>query len=242
MLLTIVIPVFNESQMINECLARLQTLLPPARQSGPEDFEIIFSDPGSTDGSIDEIHAALLPSAVRSVTLRLKHPSVGRTVKLGLEQARGEYVLVLPCDVGLERSALSELIEALRRSQPAWGAFPKRYEPTTLFLNVYLWLQNFVRLRILKNAVWTNGFFFRRNLIQEVGWPDADFMEDVMLCDRLKLSGKPMLLKSRLTVSSRRYYPRRSSRRILVNWLIITLFRLGYQDLKRLKAIYVFFK
>ena len=103
--LSIIIPVFNGEGWIGRCLAHLVAAIGVAELSS---VEVLLIDDGSTDGTLAEAEAALL--AATDVSLRtISQPNSGRFAarRLGLEQAKYEFVLFIDTRVFIAESALA---------------------------------------------------------------------------------------------------------------------------------------
>ncbi len=93
MLVSLVIPVFNEAETLQSMLARLRTALTGLN------WEVIFVDDGSTDGSLDIIrHAALADERVKAIgfSRNFGHQTA---VTAGLDFAEGDAVVVMDADL-----------------------------------------------------------------------------------------------------------------------------------------------
>ena len=64
------------------------------------------------------------------------------------------------------------------------------------------------------------------------------FLEDVVLSDELRASDDWQLVAGRVKVSARRYYPRRTIRRVCLNGAVMFLYRLGLTSAPRLRVLY----
>lgn len=220
MRLTLLIPVLNEISLIEKALSELMP---------PTDTEVLVVDGGSQDGTGKIAQKHCEEKGWKFVAASLPLPSVGRTVRAGIAEAKGETILVLPCDCRLKPEALM-----------AWngarcGGFAKRYGPSNWLLSFYAKLQNELRSKKGRNLVWTNGIFFPRG----TRIPTDGFLEDVQLSDTLKIEVGWTFIDVPLEVSARRYYPNRVLRRIFLNFTILLLYRLGYSDLTRLRRLYL---
>ena len=105
-LLSLVLPVFNEEEVLPALLGRLQTLL----DSLPLRAEVIFVDDGSVDGS-----ARLLREAVQGDP-RLRLLSLSRNfghqpaITAGLDHASGDAVVVMDADLQDPPEVVAELV------------------------------------------------------------------------------------------------------------------------------------
>ena len=106
MKLSIIVPVYNTRDYLAACLDSV--LLP-----GAEDYEIIVVNDGSTDdsGEICAEYERRYPDLIRVITT--ENSGLGAARNVGLEAARGDYLLFLDSDDSLEKGALSEILAAI---------------------------------------------------------------------------------------------------------------------------------
>lgn len=104
--LSIVIPIYNTQDFLASCV---DSVLDPAC----EDYEIILVNDGSTDGSglIAADYERKYPERIRVVTT--ENGGLGAARNVGLERARGDYLLFLDSDDSLETGALAEILAAI---------------------------------------------------------------------------------------------------------------------------------
>ena len=94
-LLSIVSPVYRAEELVDELVRRVQASL----ISLTEDYEIVLVDDRSTDGSWARIEAqAARDPRVRGLRLS-RNFGQHRAVTAGLDYCRGEWVVVLDCDL-----------------------------------------------------------------------------------------------------------------------------------------------
>ncbi len=109
---SVIVPVYNPGPNIDECIESLlgQTL-------PPEEYEVIFVDDGSSDGTETRLDAL----AAEHDHVRVKHiPNSGwpgRPRNLGIEMARGEYVYFVDNDDWLGKGALNRLYNRAKRDE-----------------------------------------------------------------------------------------------------------------------------
>jgi GT2 family glycosyltransferase len=212
MKLSIVILCWNDLKVIRDCLASIY------RGTRSTDFEIILSDNGSTDGSVEFVRSNY--PAVRIVE---NHANLGfaKGNNAGIRESRGEYVLILNPDTIIHSRSLDRLVEFADR-HPKAGAFGCRvlnadgsYQGSArLFPTVWrywvaaLYLQRLAPLCSLflyeeyprwrgeteKIVDWQSGccVLFRGDLLRELGGFDEQFFyhfEEVDLCRRVWNAG-----------------------------------------------------
>lgn len=97
---SIVIPVYNTAEYLQECLDSViaQTF---------DDFEVILVDDGSTDGSLD-IEREYSARDPRFRVIEQSHQKQGAARNLGLEKALGEYIYFMDSDDVIEPELLEK--------------------------------------------------------------------------------------------------------------------------------------
>ena len=107
-LISILVPVFNESATVAAVIDRLLTIDLPA------DREIIVVNDGSNDGT-----RAVLEQLERTDRLRIIHADrnrgKGHAIRLGLDAARGEVIAIQDADLELDPAQLAILVLPLLR-------------------------------------------------------------------------------------------------------------------------------
>jgi GT2 family glycosyltransferase len=113
MKLSIVIICWNDLKVIQDCLRSIY------RETSEIPFEVIVSDNGSTDGSLEYVRENF-----PSVRIVENGDNIGfaRGNNAGIDVARGEYVLILNPDTIIHRNALDKLVAYADR-HPEGGAF-----------------------------------------------------------------------------------------------------------------------
>jgi glycosyltransferase involved in cell wall biosynthesis len=103
-LLSILVPVFNESRTVASVIDRLTTITLPVPR------EIIVVNDGSSDGTREVLDA--LPS--RGDTVRILHvdqnAGKGAAIRLGLQHARGTIIAIQDADLELDPAQLADLV------------------------------------------------------------------------------------------------------------------------------------
>ena len=103
-LLSILVPVFNESRTVASVIDRLMTVdLPVAR-------EIIVVNDGSSDGTRDVLDAFPLQGGMVTILHAEQNAGKGAAIRLGLRHARGTIIAIQDADLELDPSQLAALV------------------------------------------------------------------------------------------------------------------------------------
>lgn len=107
MRLSVIIPVYNEEQTIDEVIARVSAVELPGVEK-----EIVIANDGSTDGTRRIIDARQWPSGA---SVHVYHSPInlgkGAAVRIGLAFATGDVLLVQDADLELDPGEYDRLIE-----------------------------------------------------------------------------------------------------------------------------------
>ncbi|MFH1867823.1 MAG: glycosyltransferase family 2 protein [Candidatus Omnitrophota bacterium] len=122
---SVVIPLYNESENLDPLYKRVSSVL----DSLGGDYEIIFIDDGSTDGSYDTLKdIAFLDKRVVVISFDKnygQHPAV----MAGFEQAKGEYVITLDSDLQNPPEEIPRLLKEMKPGiDMVAGYRKKRYD------------------------------------------------------------------------------------------------------------------
>jgi rSAM/selenodomain-associated transferase 2 len=210
MLVSVIIPTLNEAQNIR------QTIRAARREYDPNQVEVIVSDGGSTDGTLD-----LVPDDVTLV-----HAPRGRAVQMnhGADESRGEIIVFCHADSKLPSGWRQAVIDALADPSTSGGTFQTLILPAKGLLHI----RNHLRFP----ANWKIMFgdqvqFMRRETLAQIGgFPEIPLMEDVEMSRSLHKVGKLVRLPLRVTTSSRRFLERGVLRQTIMNG--ISMFRYLY--------------
>jgi glycosyltransferase involved in cell wall biosynthesis len=110
--ISVIIPTFNRRRTLRSNLLML------ARQTLPAlDFEVLVSDDGSIDGTLEMLTDIHLPYRLHTFRTGAPEGVNGVTwgMNLGLENASGEYVCFMDNDMLLKRDAMEALLATFRR-------------------------------------------------------------------------------------------------------------------------------
>ncbi len=107
-LVSIIVPVFNESATVAAVIRRLIEVPLPA------DREILVVNDGSTDGTRDVLDALPAHALVRIIHAP-HNGGKGSAIRLGLAQARGSVIAIQDADLELDPAQLADLVAPILR-------------------------------------------------------------------------------------------------------------------------------
>jgi rSAM/selenodomain-associated transferase 2 len=218
--LSIIVPVLNEADCLDQCLARL--FAPPWNA---DDCEVIVCDGGSDDGSLQ---------IARRYPCRIEHSEAGRALQMnrGASVARGQQLLFLHADTLLPVDVV-ELI----RAETQWGFFRLRLRHDA---TIYRLIESAVNLRsrVTRVAGGDQALFFARDFFQKLGaFPAIPLMEDIAICKAARRLARPRIIESPARSSSRRWQKNGVLKTIALMWSLRLAYWLGVSP-ARLHRIY----
>ncbi len=104
-LISIIIPAFNEEKVLKDCLSSLS-------DQSYKPIEVIIVDDGSTDNSI-EIIKSIHNSQLKIHLFRQKHQGPGPARNLGAKKARGEILVFVDCDMTFDKDFVRDLVKPI---------------------------------------------------------------------------------------------------------------------------------
>ncbi len=189
MLISIIIPAFNEATTMRDLAASL------GRLRG--EFEIIVCDGGSVDETVEIAREC----GLRVITAQRGR---GRQMNAGAWAARGDALLFLHADTRLPEDALLLIGEALGDAKNCGGNFSLVFDGKTWESRVLTWIYPFLRLGGM--CYGDSAIFVRREVFERLGgYGDYPVFEDCDLYRRMRRIGRFVRLPERATTSSRRF-------------------------------------
>jgi dolichol-phosphate mannosyltransferase len=111
--ISVLIPVFNDEQVLNELIKRLIPLL----ESISNDFEIVFVDDGSRDDSF-KILQGFAQQDERLLLIKLaRNFGQQNSIAAGLEHANGDIVVIMDSDLQDRPEDIPHLLKAMENEQ-----------------------------------------------------------------------------------------------------------------------------
>lgn len=219
-MLSVIIPTLNAEEELPRAMFPLVGAAVRGRVK-----EVIVSDGGSTDGTLDVVEAA-------GAHLVTGERGRGPQLAAGAREAKGDWLLFLHADTVLqsgwdeEVSKFLEQVEAGRfRSSEIAAAFRFTLDD---FSGWARFLESIVALRcaILRLPYGDQGLLINRRLYEKLGgYRDMPLMEDVDLVRRIGRR-RLVMLRSRAVTSPDRYIRDGFAARIMRNFACLTLYYL----------------
>ena len=226
MLLTIVVPAFNEEGYLSETLASLDRAKAFLQRERSIQTEIIVVDNDSDDATAD------IALALGTTVAREAAHNVAKVRNTGARLSSGETIVFVDADTVVPENLLSRVVDAMSDDTSVGGAVDTDYRPKKLMVQAYL---EFWRL-VGKSTGMAQGAtqFYRKDVFFTLkGYDETLFMgEDVDLYWRLKKfakrqNGRVVFIEDiRVVPSTRRFDQWRLWRTLLcTNPLFILMFR-----------------
>lgn len=214
-MVTIIIPTYNEVQNIE----KIEKVLADIKG----DFEVIFSDGFSPDGTFNCISYPKIQEA--------KYRS--NQMNAGAKYAKGDYLFFLHCDSYIG----PDCVKLIEDSKLDAGAFSLKFKPRNSRLD---FIDFFSNRRVKKKAIafGDQGIFIKREIFENIGgYKPIPLMEDYQLSMDIKDSGyKLKQIDYPIYTSSRRL----KKHPLITGFLMKVLqkmYRLGY-DIEKIAKLY----
>lgn len=164
-LLSIVIPVHNEQEVLEELYTRLTTSLDTLNKP----YEIIFTNDGSTDqsGHILRTMFARRPENIRIIEF---NGNFGQhmAIMAGFERVRGEIIITMDADLQNPPEEIPKLVAAIEKGHDVVNTYRENRQDSAWRLKVSKW-HNWLRAKIMpKLKMKDEGCMlraYRRNIV-----------------------------------------------------------------------------
>lgn len=225
--ISIIIPVYNESDGLKAFLKELRTALakhpgenhPVASANAGTPFEIILVDGGSTDNTVEIAREAGVRCAVS--------PRKGRATQMnyGAGLAAGRILYFLHADT-IPPAGVLRQIAGSAESGARSGCYRLSFDESSHLMRFYAW---FTRFNLLPFRYGDQSLFVQSKLFQRLGGfrEDHIVMEDNEFIRRLRKEGSFVILEDAVVTSARKYRENGFIRLQLIFTLIFVLYYLG---------------
>ena len=210
-MISVIIPVYNEEVLIGRCLDRLR------QQEG--DFEILVADGRSQDRTVS--------IAQRDAPVVRAEKGRANQMNAGAQKAQGETLLFLHADAWLEGGSLLEIEKSMKDNRVVGGCLTQRIEAGHPFYRL-LELSGTIRARLSHLFYGDQALFVRKAIFDRLeGYAPLPLFEDVAFSQKLRGSGKTVILPKRIFTSARRWETNGMLRGSLRSGALFFLYGLG---------------
>ncbi|MEE8432058.1 MAG: TIGR04283 family arsenosugar biosynthesis glycosyltransferase [Candidatus Desulfatibia sp.] len=223
--ISIIIPVFNESQIIHSTIDYLYNL------DFAGDFEIIVVDGNPAGTTINTITNA-------DVKKIIGKKGRGSQMNQGAAVANGDVLLFLHADTLPSHDALDQIIAATKQHNIMGGAFDLGIRSEKKIFRL-IEIAASMRSRLTRIPYGDQAIFLKKRFFDQIGgFKDIPIMEDVELMQRVKKAGKKIkFIARKVQTAARRWEKEGIVYCTLRNWSLRTLYLLGVPP-EKLKKFY----
>ena len=190
MAISIIIPTLNEEENIRKLLDNLKNL--------KGDFEVIFSDGGSLDKTLDIIKDFS--------NYKIINTDRGRAKQLnnGAKESNNDILFFLHADSVIEENALTKIEDFIKNGNKV-GCLKIKFDSKKILMNIFAVLSN-LRVKYRNIAFGDQGIFIEKKFFEDIGmFEDIPLMEDYKLSIKLKSICRIKYIDSYIISSSRRF-------------------------------------
>lgn len=200
-MLSIIIPVLNEAEIIKKLLTFLSENI-----SAKNEIEIITVDGGSSDGTqqiIKEFIESINPSATLRMTLENSEKGRAKQMNKGATKASGEIFYFLHADSFPPKNFDKYILSEIEKGNPA-GCFRMKFDSNHWWLQLAGWFTKF-SWRACRGG--DQSQFITKDLFEEIGGFDETYTiyEDNILINELYERNKFVVIQQWITTSARLY-------------------------------------
>lgn len=190
MAISIIIPTLNEEENIRKLLNNLKNLR--------GDFEVIFSDGGSLDKTLDIIKDFGNYKIINSDRGRAKQ------LNNGAKESNNEILFFLHADSVIEKNVLIKIEDFIKNGNKV-GCLKIKFDSKKILMNIFAVLSN-LRVKYRNIAFGDQGIFIEKKFFEDIGmFEDIPLMEDYKLSIKLKSICRIKYIDSYIISSSRRF-------------------------------------
>ena len=178
--------------------------------------ELIISDGGSIDKT------KLIANEVGAIIVEV---SCGRGLQInkGIDKSKGDWILILHADTSLSSGWSVKLLEKIDKNFAYH--FKLKFKSKSLFARILEYWAH-IRSKFLGLPYGDQGFLIHRDLLFTIEeFPKIPIMEDIALADRLKGKIRPLDILAH--TSAEKYHKNGWLRQSMINFFILTQYRLG---------------
>ena len=190
MAVSIIIPTLNEEENMKNILNNLKSL--------KGDFEVIFSDGGSSDRTVEIIKNWGNCKIINSERGRAKQ------LNNGAKQSNNDILLFLHADSIIEEDVLIKIENFIKNGNRA-GCLKIKFDSKRALMSLFAFLSN-LRVKYRNIAFGDQAIFIEKKLFEDIGmFDEIPIMEDYKFSLKLKSICRIKYIDSYIISSSRRF-------------------------------------
>ena len=222
MSVSIIIPILNEENIIERLIKNLNEL--------EGEFEVIFSDGGSSDKTVNIIEDTSNYKIVNSDKGRAKQ------LNAGAKESKFNILLFLHADSIIEKDVLIKIENFIKNNNKA-GCLKIKFDSNKILMRICGFLSN-LRVRLRHIAFGDQGIFIEKKLFFDIGmFDDMPLMEDYKLSIKLKKISHIININSYIISSSRRFEKNGIIKTMIYMQKLQYMFRNG-ENIEKIANIY----
>jgi len=225
-MLSIIIPTLNEEKYLPQ-------LLDSIKMQDFSDYEIIVSDAGSTDRTME---IAKKYGATTLIFTSIKHPSAQRNE--GAKIARGDILLFLDADTVLTPGFLARSLKEFNDRKLSGAAFYIKFNPNRWQYNLFSFFANaacFLKQKSKHAAAIGAAILVKRDAHIDIKGFDlaVALSEDCDYCSRLSAKYKFRMLNNCHLLYSARRIEKEGFIKVGLKWFLMGLFTIFNKRIKK---------
>jgi len=209
--LTIIIPVYNEAEILSDFLADLF-----ASFENSPNIEVLLCDGGSSDSSVQ---------IAKQFPCKIINSPAGRARQMNTAaaEAKGEWLVFVHADTSLP----DHWMNLVTSSSAPWGRFDIKLEGNHQMYRIVERLINW-RSSLTSVATGDQVLFFRQDFFRQLnGYENIPLMEDIAISKAARKKAKPLQIRQTVITSSRRWQEKGVVKTILTMWILRLAYWLG---------------
>ncbi len=224
--ISIIIPVFNEDNIINRTLAHIKNI------RGHHNIEIIVVDGTAESNTINSI-------SDKEVIKIVSSKGRARQMNLGAEKSGGDILLFLHADTILPDRAFDIIYNAILKNNYQGGAFTLAFDNDRFPFKIISFGTS-LRCRLAKLPFGDQAIFISKEYFDQIGkYKDIPIMEDFELLRRIrKAGGRIYISGERVITSARKWEKEGIIKTSITNWKIQMFYLTGVPPEKLVNMYY----